>query len=261
VSQSSILLLGLAAAFGLMTVVWIASLAKRDVSIIDIFWGPGFALIAWLYFALGDPSTARQLILPALVTVWGLRLGLYILWRGRGKGEDYRYAEMRHKWGARFPVLSLAIVFWLQAGLLWLIGLPLMFAQLSAQPSGSAWLDAVGLVLFATGLFFESVGDLQLARFKDDPANKGKVLDSGLWRYTRHPNYFGDATVWWGFWLIALAAGSPAWTVVCPLLMTVLLLKVSGVALLEKGLAKTKPQYRDYVRKTSAFFPWPPRAS
>lgn len=253
-------LFGLAAAFALMTTVWLVSLGKKDVSIIDIFWGPGFALIAWIYFALGEQSTVRQLLLPSLVTLWGLRLGLYIFWRGRGKGEDYRYAEMREKRGSRFALLSLGTVFWVQATLLWLIGLPLLHIQLSGQPGSLGWLDALGIALFSAGFYFEAVGDFQMARFKDNPDNKGKVLDSGLWRYTRHPNYFGDATLWWGFWLIAIAGGSPVWTVVCPLLMTGLLLKVSGVALLEKGLEKTKPAYRDYVARTNAFLPWPPRA-
>ncbi len=242
-----------------MTAVWVASLVKRDVSIIDIFWGPGFALVAWVYFAQGDQATIRQVLLPALVTLWGLRLGLYILWRGRGKGEDYRYAEMRQKWGRRFPILSLVIVFWLQASLLWLIALPLLEAQRRPQPGHLGWLDIAGIALFGAGFFFEAVGDLQMARFKDDPANKGKVLDSGLWRYTRHPNYFGDATLWWGFWLLSLGAGAPLWTLISPLLMTILLLKVSGVALLEKGLERTKPAYRDYVIQTSAFVPWPPK--
>lgn len=259
--MSSVGLLGLGAACALMTVIWLASLVKKDASIIDIFWGPGFALVAWIYFLAADPTTLRQVLLPGLVTLWGLRLGLYILWRGRGKGEDYRYAEMRQKWGSRFPAASLVTVFWLQAVLLWIIGLPLFYAQRPGQDASLGVLDVCGIALFSIGFFFEAVGDWQMARFKGNPDNRGKVLDSGLWRYTRHPNYFGDAVLWWGFWLIALAAGAPLWTAVCPTVMTVLLLKVSGVALLEKGLEKTKPTYRSYVERTSAFFPWPPRST
>lgn len=252
---------GGAAAFGLMTAVWLASLVREDASIIDIFWGPGFAMLAWLYYLEGDQLTARQVLVPLLVSLWGVRLGLYIFWRGRGKGEDYRYAEMRQKWGAIFPLLSLPIVFWLQATLLWFIALPLLRVQVASQPQALGWLDGFGLLLFTTGFFFEAVGDLQMAHFKDDPSNKGKVLDSGLWRYTRHPNYFGDATLWWGFWLLTASTQGALWTIASPIVMTILLLKVSGVALLEKGLAKTKPAYRDYVHKTSAFIPWPPKAS
>ena len=250
---------GLLAVVFLMIVVWLVSLTRRDASIIDIFWGPGFAVVAWLYFAYGDQQALRQLLLPLLVTLWGARLGLYILWRGRGKGEDYRYAAMRQRWGSRFPAVSLVTVFWLQAVLLWIIATPLLQAQRSGQPTAFGWLDAVGVVLFSIGFFFEAVGDHQMARFKDDPSNKGQVLDSGLWRYTRHPNYFGDATLWWGFWLISMAAGAPVWTIASPLLMTILLLKVSGVALLEKGLTDTKPAYREYVARTSSFVPWPPK--
>ena len=251
--------LGLTAAAGLMTLVWLISLVKRDASIIDIFWGPAFALLAWVYWAAGDGGGARRLLVPCLVTIWALRLALYILWRNRGSGEDYRYAAMRRKYGRAFAPLSLVIVFWLQAALAWLIAMPLFQVQRAADQGGMGWLDLLGLALFATGLFFEAVGDYQLARFKGDPANRGKVMDHGLWRYTRHPNYFGDATLWWGLACFALATPGSAWTLFSPVLMTFLLLKVSGVALLEKGLGSTKPGYEEYVRRTSAFVPWPPR--
>lgn len=252
-------LAGLAAAAALMTAVWLLSLSRRDASIIDVFWGPGFALLAWLYFARGPQQGARQLLVPILVTAWGLRLALYIFWRNRGKGEDPRYAAMRARYGRRFPWLSLPIVFWLQAALLWAIAMPLLQIQRAARPAGLGWLDALGLALFTVGFVFEAVGDLQMARFKADPANRGKVFDRGLWRYTRHPNYFGDATLWWGFSCFALATPGSAWILFSPILMTFLLLRVSGVALLEKGLSETKPAYADYVRRTSPFFPWPPR--
>ena len=250
---------GLLVALGLTTLVWLTSLIKRDASIIDIFWGLGFVTLAWFYRSQVPLETFRQTLVPMLVTLWGLRLALYILWRNRGHGEDYRYAAMRQKWGARFPLVSLLTIFWLQGVLFWLIGMPLLQVQASRQPMGWTWLDSLGLALFAIGFFFEAVGDWQLARFKADPAHKGKVLDRGLWRYTRHPNYFGDATLWWGFGCFALATDGSLWTVISPALMTLLIIKVSGVALLEKGLGDTKPQYRDYVRRTSAFIPWPPR--
>jgi steroid 5-alpha reductase family enzyme len=250
---------GLVVALGLTTVVWMASLRKRDASIIDIFWGLGFVTLAWLYRSQVPAESFRQTLVPVLVTLWGLRLAFYILWRSRGQGEDYRYAAMREKWGASFPVLSLFIVFWLQAVLFWLIAMPLLQVQVSRQPTEGSWLDLLGLALFAIGFVFEAVGDLQLARFKADPANRGKVMDRGLWRYTRHPNYFGDATLWWGLTCFALATPNSAWILFSPILMTWLILEVSGVTLLEQGLTRTKPEYRDYVRRTSAFFPWPPR--
>jgi steroid 5-alpha reductase family enzyme len=250
---------GLVVALGLTSLVWLASLPKRDASIVDIFWSLGFVALAWFYRAQVPIESVRQTLVPVLVTIWGLRLSLYILWRNRGQGEDYRYAAMREKYGKAFPWLSLVIVFWLQGALFWLIGMPLLQVQVSRNPTAPTWLDLLALALFFVGFFFEAVGDYQLARFKANPANKGKVMDRGLWRYTRHPNYFGDATLWWGFGCFALATTGSLWTLVGPLLMTFLIVKVSGVALLEKGLADTKPKYREYVRKTSAFFPRPPR--
>lgn len=256
---TALALTGLGAALGLTTLVWLVSLVRRDASVIDVFWGLGFVLLAWLYRAQAPVESPRQTVVPVLVTIWGLRLALYILWRNWGEGEDYRYAAMREKWGSAFPLVSLPVVFWLQGVLFWLVGMPLLQVQLSPQPAGWTALDSLGAALFAVGLVFEAVGDLQLARFKADPANQGKVLDRGLWRYTRHPNYFGDAALWWGFACFALATHGSLWTLISPLLMTFLIVKVSGVALLEKGLGDTKPKYRDYVRRTRAFFPWPPR--
>ena len=250
---------GLVAALGLTTLVWLSSLIKRDVSIVDIFWSLGFVMLAWFYRSQVPLESLRQTLVPILVTVWGLRLSLYILWRNWGQGEDYRYAAMREKWGQSFPLLSLPIVFWLQGVLFWIIAAPLLQVQASRSPAEATWLDVLGFVLFAIGFYFESVGDYQLARFKADPANRGKVMDRGLWRYTRHPNYFGDATLWWGFGCFALATTGSLWTLVGPIVMTFLIVKVSGVALLEKGLGDTKPKYREYVRRTSAFIPWPPR--
>lgn len=249
-------LTGLAAGLGLMTLVWLLSLIQRDASIVDVFWGLGFILVGWVYFVLGSGDTPRQLLVPSLVTLWGLRLAIYIGWRNWGEAEDYRYRAMRDKYGKWFPLLSLGIVFWLQGVLLWVIAAPLYQVQRVTSPL--AWVDALALVLFAVGLFFEAVGDWQMARFKADPDNKGKVMDSGLWRYTRHPNYFGDACVWWGLGLFALATPGSWWTLVGPALMTFLLMRVSGVALLEKGLSSSKPGYAEYVRRTNAFFPGPP---
>ncbi len=256
----STLSIGLAAAISLMVAVWALSLVKRDASIVDAFWGLGFVLVAWVYYALA-PEGGRRLVVPLLVTLWGVRLSGYIAWRNHGRGEDYRYREMRERWGPSFPLASLFVVFGLQALILWVVSWPLAAAQRGPAPVWPSWPELAGAALFAIGFLFESIGDLQLAWFKSRPENRGQVMDRGLWRYTRHPNYFGDALVWWGLWLVALAVPGAWWTVVGPLLMTFLLMKVSGVALLEQKLRETRPAYRDYVERTSAFFPWPPRPS
>jgi steroid 5-alpha reductase family enzyme len=251
--------LALGAVLAMMTLVWLVSLTLRDASIVDVSWGLGFVVVAWIYLATRETRTLRGDVAVGLVTLWGLRLSLYILWRNRGKGEDYRYREMRERHPGTFPVRSLVTVFWLQAVLLWAISAPLFQAQRGGPTTGLGPLDVLGLVLFALGFLFEAGGDWQLARFKRDPANAGRVMDRGLWRYTRHPNYFGDAVVWWAFFCLAAATPGSWCTVDSPLLMTLLLMRVSGVTLLEKKLHETKPAYRRYAEETSAFFPWLPR--
>ncbi len=256
---TTILMTTFGTTLAMMLLLWLVSLAKKNASIVDVFWGAGFALIAIISFTLTDGYAARKLLITALAAIWGLRLASYIGWRNAGKVEDFRYQAMRKRNGDRFAVVSLYTVFGLQGVLMWVISLPLQFAQLSREPARLTWLDFLGTGLWLIGLTFEAFGDLQLARFKADSSNKGKVMDRGLWAYTRHPNYFGDALLWWGFFLIALATPRGWWTVISPMLMTTLLMKVSGVALLEKTLVKTRPEYQNYVRRTSAFFPLPPK--
>jgi steroid 5-alpha reductase family enzyme len=239
-----------------MVTLWLVSLWRSDVSIVDIFWGLGFVVVAWLTCLAGSGEAARQWLLVGLTTVWGLRLASYLAWRNHGKPEDYRYRAMRDAYGPRFRWISLFLVFGLQGVILWIVSLPLQAGQLS--DAGWRWLDAAGILFWTVGFAFETVGDVQLARFKADPANRGHVMDRGLWRYTRHPNYFGDFLVWWGLYLIA-ASGGAWWTVFSPVLMSVLLLRVSGVALLERSLKARTAGYETYVRRTSAFFPWPPK--
>ncbi len=238
--------------------LWLLSLRLRDVSIVDIYWGFGFAQIAIITAALAGGSPWRKLLLTLLTVLWGVRLGLYLFWRNAGHGEDYRYQAMRRHHGARFPLVSLATVFGLQGALMWIVSLPVQCGQLAADPARLAALDAAGAALWALGIAFEGVGDWQLARFKADPANAGAVMDHGLWRYTRHPNYFGDACVWWGLWLIA-AAGGAWWTALSPALMTFFLMKVSGVAMLERTIGRRRPEYAAYIARTSAFVPWFPK--
>ncbi|MEN8158546.1 MAG: DUF1295 domain-containing protein [Myxococcota bacterium] len=249
----------LAGALAAMLLLWALSLRLRDASIVDLWWGPGIAGVAILAFALAPTAAPRSGLLLALALGWGLRLGAYLLWRNHGRGEDPRYQAMRRHWGARFRWVSLATVFGLQGVLQWAVSLPVQVAMLVPGSSPLGALDALGVALFALGLGFESVGDVQLARFKADPANAGRVLDTGLWRYTRHPNYFGDAVAHWGMFVVALGAPYGAWTVVGPALMTFLLLRVSGVALLERSIGRRRPDYAAYQRRTPAFLPRPPR--
>lgn len=249
--------LALLALAGVAGVMWLLSVVLRDVSIVDLVWGPMFLVVALVHWQLAEAPDARAVLVLALVALWSLRLALYLLWRNWGQGEDRRYQRIRAANDPGFWWKSLYIVFGLQALLAWLVALPIAAAMHADSPLG--FLAGLGAALWAFGLFFETVGDLQLAAFKRDPDNQGRVMDQGLWRYTRHPNYFGDCCVWWGLFLIAADCGA-WWTVPGPILMTVLLLKVSGVALLERSLRR-RPEYADYVARTSAFLPRPPQPS
>jgi steroid 5-alpha reductase family enzyme len=243
-----------------MATIWLASLLLRNSSIVDIFWGAGFMLTSWVYFALTpDGYLGRRLLISLLVTIWGLRLALYILWRNWGKPEDFRYQKWRAEAGVKWWWLSFFKVFLLQGALMWIISAPLLAAQISSTPARLTSLDFLAVLVWAIGFFFEALGDLQLARFKANPTNKGQVMNTGVWRYTRHPNYFGDATQWWAYYLIAASASGGFWTIFSPIIMTTLLLRVSGVALLEKSLTEARPAYKEYIETTSAFIPWLPR--
>ena len=249
-------LIALAATLLLGFAGWLASVARRDVSLVDSLWSLFFLASALVYAALAGAGDARALLVLALVTLWALRLAAYLTWRNWGEPEDRRYQAIRARNEPGFTWKSLYLVFGLQVVLAWICAMPVYAALGSAAPLGA--LDYAGAALWLAGFTFETVADGQLARFRADPANRGRVLDSGLWRYTRHPNYFGEALLWWGLYLIAVAAGG-AWTVFAPLLLTWLLLRVSGVTLLEQDIHERRPAYRDYVARTSAFVPCPPR--
>ena len=245
------------AILSMMVLLWLLSLALKNASIVDIFWGIGFVIVTWLAFSLGGGYIPRKQLVAVLVTTWGLRLALHIGVRNWGKPEDFRYAKWRQENGPRWWWFSFFQVFLLQGVLMWIISAPLIAAQTSGYPVIITPLDMIGVVLWLIGMFFEALGDLQLMLFKANPANKGKLLTTGVWRFTRHPNYFGESALWWGYYIIALASGS-WWTVFSPIIMTWLLLRVSGVAMLERTM-KVKSGYEEYMKNTSAFFPWFPK--
>ena len=252
-----IYLLAFAAIMSMMTILWLISIKIRNVSIVDLFWGFGFVVASAVYFTFTEGVETRKILLMTMVSIWGLRLSIYLAWRNHGKGEDFRYQRFRKDFGEdRYWWYSFFSVFLVQGVLMWLISAPILGAQFYAgNELGTP--DFIGVAIWLIGFTFEAGGDIQLARFKANPGIKGKVLDTGFWHYTRHPNYFGDAAVWFGYGLICISAGS-YWPVLGSVLMTALIIKVSGVALLEKTLKETKPQYQEYIRKTSAFIPWFP---
>lgn len=255
---TNLFLLSGAAILLLMTLLWLLSLTLKNSSIVDIFWGFGFILIVWLVFALAPQGyLPRRQLVAILVTVWGVRLALHIGSRNWGKPEDFRYASWRKENGPRWWWVSYFKVFLLQGLIMWILSAPLIAAQTSGFPAILTPMDLLGMCIWGAGLFFETVADAQLAYFKKNPTNRGRILTSGLWKFSRHPNYFGEAVLWWGYYLLALAAGA-GWTIFAPLLMTVLLVKVSGVSMLEKTL-KSKPGYEEYMNNTNAFVPWLPK--
>jgi steroid 5-alpha reductase family enzyme len=242
----------------LALIAWAVCTARRNVGLVDVFWSLFFLLAVAVYAGAAQPAGPRTPLLITLVAVWALRLGLHLGVRNWNAPEDRRYQAIRARNQPHFERKSLYLVFGLQGLLAWVISAPLAAAVASVEPL--SLLDAAGALVVIFGVVFEAVADAQLTRFRRDPANAGQVLDRGLWRWSRHPNYFGESCVWAGFWLIALAAGG-AWTVFSPLLMTLLLLRVSGVTLLERDIGERRPAYREYVARTSAFVPWRPSSA
>ncbi len=264
--------------FGFVTLIWALSAWMRRVSIIDAFWGPGFVLVSgFCYSNIGGSAEVQQAstlqtTLLMMTAAWGIRLGGHLAIRVFGEPhEDRRYAAMRSKYNPGFWLKSLWIVFWLQGAIMWLISLPLQTALTTAAAArafavdpapgfGSTALFAAGFICWLIGLVFESVGDWQLVRFRAAADSDSRVLNTGLWRYTRHPNYFGDFMVWWGLWICSAVIGAPLWTIICPVVMSIFLMKFSGVGLLEKDIQSRRPGYAEYVRSTSTFFPWMPKS-
>lgn len=248
--------LGLAATALPAFLCWLVSVPRRDVSLVDRVWSLLFVSAALAYASYGHPGSARLGLIMVPLLLWALRLALHITVRNWGHGEDRRYQKIRLNHEPGFAAKSLYVVFGPQALLAWIISLPLLGALLG--PGSPGWRDLPGCLVWLVGFSIEVIADVQLARFRADPANRGAVMDRGLWRYSRHPNYLGECCLWWGFYLLALAAGA-WWTIAAPVLMTVLLLRVSGVTLLEQDIGERRPAYRDYVARTSAFLLWPPR--
>ncbi len=260
---TEILAFNAALLFALIIGLWLYSVKIGDVSFIDAFWAFGMVILATSTFMqMGSEGSPKQILILGLTAIWGLRLSIHLYTRWREHGIDPRYARIMggliEKRGWSFAKASLLQVFLLQAPLLFIVCLPAQLGLMDAStPIGA--LAVLGATMAIIGIAFESIGDAQLKAFKANPANKGKVLNSGLWRYTRHPNYFGDCCAWWGIFLIAAETAAGLWSLPGPVLLTFLLVKWSGVPLLEKGLAKTKPGYADYIARTSSFFPWPPK--
>lgn len=253
-----LLLAGLPLIITLAVITWVVSLIKKDVSIVDSVWSLFFLGLTITYISLSQALSDRALFVLILVSIWALRLSGFITWRNWGEPEDARYQVIRNNNEPHFAIKSLGIVFLLQGMLAWVISLPLL-AAINGQSLISA-LDGFAIALVLFGITFETIADSQLAAFKAKPSNSGKVLDQGLWRYSRHPNYFGECCVWWGFYLLAISAGG-WWSIISPLLMTFLLLRVSGVALLEKDIIERRPAYRDYIANTNAFIPGLPKST
>lgn len=256
---AQILLANFALIMACMLVLWLLSIPLRDVSFVDSFWAAGFIVIAGATFAMTGGGTERRELILTLTAVWGVRLATYLLLRWRREGPDGRYVALLAKAPGNVHLASLTRVFLLQGAMLWLVSLPVQLGQIGAEPLELGVLAWAGATLAVIGILFESIGDHQMAAFKSDPANHGKVMDRGLWRYTRHPNYFGDSCVWWGLYLIAAETSLGRWSFFGPALLTWTLLKWSGAALLERRLRHSRPGYEDYLERTSPFIPWPPK--
>jgi steroid 5-alpha reductase family enzyme len=243
----------------LVTFIWIWSIFIKNVSIIDIFWGFGFVVVNTFYVFMSGELNARKILILVFVTIWGMRLSVYLFFRNIGKGEDFRYQEFRHNYGAaRYWWFSYFQTFLLQGFLIMIVSLPLLGINLSNRSGNLSAFDYFGILVWIIGFTFEVGGDFQLSRFKKNAKNNGKVLNTGFWKYTRHPNYFGDSAVWWAYAIFSIAAGN-YWQIIGSVVMTLLIIKVSGVALLEKTLQNSKPQYHDYIKNTSSFLPWFPK--
>lgn len=237
---------------------FIAAVIKKDNSIVDIAWGLGFVVIACVNLFISPISSARQIMITCLIMAWAFRLAVHIFVRSKGRGEDFRYAQWRVEWGNKVILKSFLNIFMLQGFFMLMIAYPIIWVNHSAQKPLCV-LDFLGLFVWLVGFFFESLGDYQLLKFKKDSSNQGKIITSGLWKYTRHPNYFGEAAIWWGIFLMVGSNPYGLTTIISPIVITFLLLRISGVPMLEKKY-KDNPEFMEYARKTNSFIPWFPRS-
>lgn len=237
-----------------MTLTFILAQIRKDNSIVDVAWGMGFVLVAWFSFLFFSEMYFRNILVSVLVTLWGLRLAFFILIRKKGKGEDFRYRAFREKWVRHFYLKSFFYIFWFQGVLLTVVSLPVITINLSAD-SPAAWSDYLGACLFLAGFLFETTADHQMRIFKRNPENKGKLMIRGLWKYSRHPNYFGEVVLWWGIYLISLSVEDGWKSIPGPVLISVLIIFFSGIPLLEKKYASRR-DFQEYRQKTSVFVPW-----
>lgn len=243
--------------FVYMSFWFFISLLKKRNDVADIAWGLGFMLIAWSSLLLSENFNARSLLVNILVSIWGLRLAWHINSRNQGKNEDYRYLAWRKEWGKWFYIRSYLQVYLLQGSLLYLIILPVLFIN-SGIGSAINFIDGLGVLVWLIGFLFEVIGDAQLKNFIKNPINKGKLMQKGLWQYTRHPNYFGEVLQWWGIWLIAINTPNGWLSIVGPIIITILILKISGIPLLENKMVN-HPDFAEYKKRTSIFIPLPPK--
>ncbi|MCB1693788.1 MAG: DUF1295 domain-containing protein [Pseudomonadales bacterium] len=242
-----------------LTLLWLVSVAIRDASIIDLFWGPGFVLCNWVTFMLAEGSgTGRMWLVHALVTLWGLRLAMHLFVRNAGAGEDARYRRWRENGGPNWWLVTYYRIYLFQGAIMMLVALPVIIVNAAPEQASLGWLDIVGGLVWLCGFCFETVADQQLVSFRRNPDNAGRVLDTGLWRYSLHPNYFGDALSWWGLAMIAASVPGGWISFIGPVVMTGVFLGVSN-GVLERALTKSRPGYAEHVRRTSAFFPLPRR--
>lgn len=247
----------------LFALAWAACVAQRDCTPVDSLWGLGMGVVALSTFLQTGGGTERRIVMTAICVAWAVRLGGYMLWRWRDHGPDRRYVRMMEKAkaerGWNYGYAAFRLVFLLQMPLLWLVCLPIQLGQVADEPANLGTLGLIGAGVAVFGILFESLADWQLVRFKKNPDNAGKVMDRGLWRYTRHPNYFGDSLTWWGLFLIAAETPLGLFSVVGPIYLVFTLTRWSGMPTVEHRLGRTRPDYADYKRRTSAFIPWPPK--
>lgn len=252
----SVVLINFLSILGFMTFVWIISIILKNSSIVDFFWGLGFIMVSVVSIFLSQIVCLKNYLVLIMVSLWGSRLAIHILIRNWGKGEDYRYQNFRKKAGKNWWIISLFKVFMLQGAILFIISLGIQYINLSLNNLNISIINIIGIFIFLTGFLCESISDIQLYRFVNTKDNNGKVINKGLWKYSRHPNYFGESLIWWGIFFFAIISFESLILIISPLLITFLIYKVSGVKMLEKDLVKQIPGYKNYMDTTSAFIPW-----